>query len=77
MTEDRDDFIEDEDEDDGGTGCIFSGTGGKWIRIDQSAMHERLIKELPLDLQDAARKGRVALQLPSAQPPSKPEDQDV
>ena len=77
MTDDRDDFIEDEDEDDGGTGCIFSGTGGKWIRIDQSALHERLIKELPLDLQDAARKGRVALRLPSTRAPSKQEDQDV
>ena len=77
MTDDRDDFIEDEDEDDGGTGCVCSATGGKWIRIDQSALHEQLIKELPLELQDAARKGLVALQLPSAQPPSKQEDQDV
>ena len=70
-------MADDIEEDDGGTGCVCSGTGGKWIRIDQSALHERLIKELPLDLQDAARKGRVALRLPSTRAPSKQEDQDV
>ena len=70
-------MADDIEEDDGGTGCIFSGTGGKWIRIDQSALHERLIKELPPELQSEARKGRVALRLPSTQPPSKPEGQDV
>ena len=64
-------MADDIEEDDGGTGCIFSGTGGKWKGIDHSALHERLIKELPLELQGAARKGRVALRLPSARPPRK------
>ena len=75
MTKTRDDIIEEED--DGGTGCIFSGTGGKWIRADNSALHERLINDLPPHLRAAAREGRVALRLPSKQRPSKPEGQDV
>ena len=75
MTETRDDIIEDED--DGGTGCVCSATGGKWIRIDQSARYERLINDLPPHLRAAARKGRVALRLPSKQLPSRPEGQDV
>ena len=75
MTKTRDDIIEEKD--DGGTGCVCSATGGKWIRIDQSARYERLIKELPSELQSEAREGRVALRLPSKQRPSKPEGQDV
>ena len=77
MTEDRDDFIEYEDEDDGGTGCVCSATGGRWIRIDHSALYEKLINDLPPELRNAARKGRVALGLPSTRAPSKQEDQDV
>ena len=38
-------MADDIEEDDGGTGCIFSGTGGRWIRADNSALHERLIGE--------------------------------
>ena len=70
-------MTEDIEEDDGGAGCVCSATGGKWKGIDKSALYERLIKELPLELQAAAREGRVALRLPSTRPPSKQEDQDV
>ena len=58
-------------------GCIFSGSGGLWPHIDQSALVKRLIAELPPELRPAARKGLVVLRPPLDQPPSKPEDQDV
>ena len=38
-------MADDIEEDDGGTGCVCSATGGKWIRADNSALHERLIGE--------------------------------
>ncbi len=57
-------WIDGEDEDLGSTGCIASWSGGRWIRADNSALHEKLISDLPLELQDDARKGRVALRLP-------------